>query len=122
MRVFVILVTLVLCASCISGIIPCPEPKSARIKKNNLHKRFLESSGSLSARAETDQAGQNKVPKNNTKTVSNVSVEEWDCPKPGKKKYLPKEVKNNIRKNMKKIKSKDEEDKPVEPVPADNTN
>lgn len=108
MRSTLILTILTICASCMSGKIPCPEPKYAKVKKNNIHRHYLESSGSLSANAETNT---NKIPKNNVRTISNVSMEEWDCPKPGKKKYLPKEVKNNIRKNMEKIKSKDQEEK-----------
>lgn len=122
MRTLVISAILVLCTSCMSGVIPCPEPKSGRINKNKLSKRSLESSHLLSARAETDQHSQNKIPKNDMRTISNVSVEEWDCPRPGKKKYLPKEVKHNIRKNMKKIKSKEDEEKSTESIPEENTN
>jgi hypothetical protein len=40
-----------------------------------------------------------------TKVIRNVSVEEWDCPKPGTRKYMPKKVKENIKRNIKKIKS-----------------
>jgi hypothetical protein len=119
MRILVISVILFVCASCMSGVIPCPEPKSTRISKSKLHKRSLESSPSFSARAEEDQQGQNKIPKSDIRTISNVSVEEWDCPRPGKKKYLPKEVKHNIRKNMQKIKSKEGEEKSMESAPAE---
>lgn len=111
MRVCLILLLVTFCTSCMTGKIPCPEPKYARAKKSHVNKRFMESS--LSANAETNTSTQNKAPRNTTRTISNVSVEEWDCPKPGKKKYLPKEVKNNIRKNMEKIKSKDQEEKPA---------
>ncbi|MEO5602673.1 MAG: hypothetical protein ABIR06_17255 [Cyclobacteriaceae bacterium] len=38
-------------------------------------------------------------------TMQHVDVEELDCPKPGAKKTLPKAVKENIRKNKKKIRS-----------------
>lgn len=110
MRASLILMVAILCASCMSGKIPCPEPKYTKAKKSTIHRRFMESSSSLSADAESNTS-QNRVPKNTVRTISNVSVEEWDCPKPGKKKYLPKEVKNNIRKNMEKIKSKDQEEK-----------
>jgi hypothetical protein len=41
------------------------------------------------------------------KIVQNVSIEEWDCPRPGKKKYMPRSVKQNIRKNERKIQSID---------------
>jgi hypothetical protein len=39
------------------------------------------------------------------KYVKNVSVEEWDCPEPGSKKYMPRHVRENIRRNYKKITS-----------------
>ncbi len=41
----------------------------------------------------------------NARFIKNVSVTEWDCPRLGRKHYLPKAVKENIRKNMDKIKS-----------------
>jgi hypothetical protein len=37
-----------------------------------------------------------------TPELEHVSVEEWDCPRPGAKN-LPKSVKQNIRKNQKKV-------------------
>jgi len=122
MRASLILMIVILCASCMTGKIPCPEPKYARAKKNTIHRRFMESSGSLSADAESNSSNQNRVPKNTTRTISNVSVEEWDCPRPGKKKYLPKEVKHNIRKNMQKIKSKEQEEKSVVEIAPGATN
>lgn len=33
--------------------------------------------------------------------LEHIDVEEWDCPKPGAKKNLPKALKDNIRKNRK---------------------
>jgi hypothetical protein len=42
-----------------------------------------------------------KKPKD--KFVQNVTIEEWDCPRPGKKRYLPRSVKYNIRKNERRI-------------------
>jgi hypothetical protein len=36
-------------------------------------------------------------------TMQHVDVEELDCPKPGAKKTMPRGVKENIRKNKKKI-------------------
>lgn len=118
MRVSLILMIALISVSCMSGKIPCPEPKHVKMKKNTVHRRFMESSSSLSADAETNQ---NKVPKNNVRTISNVSMEEWDCPKPGKKKYLPREVKNNIRKNMEKMKSKEQEEKSSAETPPAGT-
>jgi hypothetical protein len=36
-------------------------------------------------------------------TIQHVDVEELDCPKPGEKKTMPRAVKENIRKNKKKV-------------------
>jgi hypothetical protein len=64
---------------------------------------------SLSANAENDNSSKNIHNKSSRSTdnlaVKNISVEEWDCPKPGAKKYMPKTVKDNIKRNFKKINS-----------------
>lgn len=36
-------------------------------------------------------------------TIQHIDVEEMDCPKPGEKKIMPRAVRENIRKNRKKI-------------------
>ncbi|MBL7859101.1 MAG: hypothetical protein JNM57_15520 [Cyclobacteriaceae bacterium] len=97
------------CSACQSGRIPCPEPDVVRAKKVKINNSYTASSASLQARALDNGASESrttrpfKIPE--TKTINNVSIEEWDCPRPGKRKYLPKEVKENIRKNLKKVKS-----------------
>lgn len=111
-----ILLVLFLGTACQSGIIPCPRVKTVKAKKTVIHKHFHESTASLSANASEDEraastskAQHSKSSKNSDiKEVGNVTVEEWDCPRPGRKKYMPKTVKENIRKNLKKIKADDE--------------
>lgn len=101
MPIRLIIVILIICTSCQSGIIPCPKVKTAK-----LHKSFKPSASSLTARASQEpEAETRKVKANEGHFIQNVSVEEWDCPKPGKKRYMPKSVKDNIRKNKKKIES-----------------
>jgi len=74
------------------------------MRKNQPHKSFFEPSETLSADAKSGV--HNKSYKNaEGHAVKNISVEEWDCPRPGAKKYMPKNVKENIRRNMQKIKS-----------------
>jgi hypothetical protein len=111
---------LLMCMACQSGIIPCPTVKTAKARKSTIHKRFLESSSSLSAHADSapeeqkDRTSAQRVKPlkgNDVKTIQHVSVEEWDCPKPGKRKYMPKAVKENIRKNLDKINA-DPKDQP----------
>jgi hypothetical protein len=104
MPIRLIIVVLIICTSCQSGIIPCPKVKTAK-----LHKSFKPSASSLTARAgqeaEVETRKAKEVKPNDGHFIQNVSVEEWDCPKPGKKRYMPKSVKDNIRKNKKKIES-----------------
>jgi hypothetical protein len=91
---------LVLCSACQTGLIPCPRVKTAK-----LHKTYRPPSSAFSARAEQpepDPASHNTRP-GAGHYVKNVSMEEWDCPRPGSKKYLPKSVKDNIKKNKRKF-------------------
>jgi hypothetical protein len=64
----------------------------------------------LTAKAEMEEPQSKNIHYKSSKSsenmaVKNISVEEWDCPKPGSKKYMPKTVKENIKKNFKKINS-----------------
>lgn len=95
---------LLICSGCQSGVIPCPTVKTARIKKSKAYRPSLTS---LSARAEVEPENlHNKTSKStDDRSFKNISAEEWDCPRPGEKKYMPKTVKDNIRRNMKKINS-----------------
>ncbi|HTF16423.1 MAG TPA: hypothetical protein VK658_00050 [Chryseolinea sp.] len=78
------------------------------MKTAKLHKNYRPpSSALLSARAEkfepeSEPGSQNTRP-GSEHYIKNVSMEEWDCPRPGSKKYMPKSVKDNIRKNKKKF-------------------
>lgn len=111
-----IVLFLVLCTGCRTGIIPCPEVKGLRLKKSQANKRVRfpektrprqEEVFTVSSDAKTPQP----TSKNTNKyryvkyTMQHVDVEELDCPKPGAKKTMPKAVKENIRKNKKKIRS-----------------
>lgn len=99
-----ILLLFALLTACQSGRISCPEPKFAKLKKSTPHRSYY--SPQFSAANETEEESrQTKGTRTNSKMITHVSVEEWDCPQPGKKKYMPKTVKQNIRKNMKRISS-----------------
>jgi len=95
---------LLICSGCQSGILPCPTVKVAKVKKSN---PYRPSPASLSARAEVESDNlHNKTNKTiDDRSFKNITAEEWDCPRPGEKKYMPKTVKDNIRRNMKKINS-----------------
>jgi sortase (surface protein transpeptidase) len=98
-----IILVLVLCTACERGLIPCP---SLRTTKAKHYRRPLINSKNLSARANDDSKENRKNYKSeDTRVVKSISVEEWNCPKPGEKKVMPRSVKENIRKNLKKVKS-----------------
>lgn len=100
LSIVIVLITVTL-MSCQSGRIPCPEAKYARLKKSS-------GRSALVYTAQAEQAADNGYGKpKTTRAVSNVTVEEWDCPRPGEKKYLPKSIRENIRKNYKKIKQQE---------------
>jgi hypothetical protein len=116
MKTQLVLILIVICSACQSGRIPCPDARGPKIKKIRVNsKRAPEYSASLNTRRgqpETrSQSGQ--VKDSEGRFVKNVSVEEWDCPRPGEKKYMPRSIKGNIKRNMKKMneepKQKEEE-------------
>jgi hypothetical protein len=96
--VFVILI----CTACQGGLIPCPKVKTVKLQKH-----YRPSASALTARANQEEPENQKkdIKINDVHYIQNVSVEEWDCPKPGSKHYMPKSVKENIKRNKKKIES-----------------
>jgi hypothetical protein len=96
----VLALLILLCFGCQTGRIPCPKFKSPA---SGHHRKYRNFSASLTAKVE--EKPDIKVKRSDdSRYVRNVSVEEWDCPQPGQKKYLPKNVKDNIRRNTKLIK------------------
>ncbi len=104
MFIRLIILLLVLCTACERGLIPCPSLKTAKAKHN---RKPIINSRNLSARA-NDDSKETRI-KNfrseNVRVVKSISVEEWDCPKPGEMKVMPRSVKENIKRNLKKVKS-----------------
>jgi hypothetical protein len=106
MKTQLIVILILICTACQSGRIPCPDARGPRIKKVKVNpKHRPEYTASINTRrgqAETKtQTGQTKDSED--RFVRNVSVEEWDCPRPGEKKYMPRAIKGNIKRNMKKL-------------------
>ena len=94
---------IIICAACQMGRIPCPKIETVKLRKS-----FRAPASSLSAKIspapESDIQRRDSRP-SEVRFINNISVEEWDCPKPGAKHYMPKSVKENIRKNWKKFES-----------------
>lgn len=95
-------IVLLFCA-CMGGRIPCPEIETVKLRN------YKPSSSSLSARvykeSEEESARTKEGKPTHGRFTQNISVEEWDCPKPGSKRYMPKSVKENIRNNKKRMES-----------------
>lgn len=101
---YLIFILILFSMACQSGVIPCPKVKPVRAKKSSVFKPSSQLSASASGATEEDKTATSKRSKGtDSKVVSNVSVEEWDCPQPGNRKYMPRKVKANIRKNFEKI-------------------
>lgn len=107
MRIIAI-ATLLFLSSCANGVIDCPVPQEVRLKKSPNSKRlFRLPARDLTARAEETPSKQKKyqAPPKRIPPLKHVDVEEWDCPRPGVKRELPKEIKQNIRKNSRRLKT-----------------
>jgi hypothetical protein len=99
---FIIIVVVLFCTACQGGKIPCPKIKTAKLQKNY---RPPASAYSAKANQEEPENQRKEGRANDVHFIQNISVEEWDCPKPGSKHYMPKSVKENIKRNKKKIES-----------------
>ena len=122
MLIRVIVFVLVFCTGCKSGIIPCPEVKGLKLKKSQVNRRVRmperqivreepEPVITVSSDAKTPQPTTRNKYRYVKYTMQHIDVEEMDCPKPGEKK-MPRAVKENIRKNRKKIRYYYEEPAP----------
>ncbi|HYG20936.1 MAG TPA: hypothetical protein VD816_18485 [Ohtaekwangia sp.] len=113
MPVKYILPILLLCSACYTGKIDCPKPKDVKLKKSNI-KRSNQSAAARWVKAanspETRTYRTNHYhyythtsKESSLRVVNNLSIEDWDCPKPGTRKYMPKQVQENIAANMARI-------------------
>lgn len=106
MKRLILPAVLLICIACQSGLIPCPHVRAPKARRTTISKRNLEYA---SARREQQQQ-ENKTQSTggrdqDPRFIKHVTLEEWDCPRPGEKKYLPRSVKDNIRRNLKRINS-----------------
>jgi hypothetical protein len=114
MLVRCIVILLLCCTACRTGIIPCPEPKGLKLKKSPVGKRYRgernptrdeqEPVITVSSDARTPQTNPKKNKYKYVEyTIQHVDVEDLDCPRPGEKKVMPRAIRENIRKNRKKV-------------------
>lgn len=96
---------ILLCTGCRSGIIPCPDPEVARLKKSSVNKRAnARDLREPEVTALSQETPNRKAPRYRyvKYEIEHVDVEDLDCPRPGQKN-VPKAVKNNIRKNRRNV-------------------
>lgn len=103
---FAIIISIIL-TSCQSGRIPCPEVKTTKLHRNKINPAKSTPFYISKQQAEKESTTRVNVTRESQTekwVLKHESVEEWDCPKPGQK-HVPKSVKDNIKKNMKKVKN-----------------
>jgi hypothetical protein len=104
MKVSFLFCLLIFLTACQSGFIPCPEAKGVRLKRSHAKQvRMTERNDMTASTREMPNNSQAHI-RQTRPALEHVDVEEWDCPRPGAK-YMPKEVKDNIRKNARRMKS-----------------
>lgn len=104
----VAILTIMSLTACRNGLIPCPTVKSDKMKKTVINKRlrYAERNTTASIEPVNNQPSNRTRPLHNYRaeikpTLEHMNVEEWDCPKPGMKRNVPKTLKDNIKKNRK---------------------
>src|SRR6478609_5547697 len=97
-RLFILLV--LFSFGCSSSQFDCPRPESVRLKrKAGVNYKVLMARQRQEAKGRISRAELKQLTSRELKTVT---VEEWDCPRPGVKN-VPKQVQENIRKNKRKF-------------------
>lgn len=109
-----IIILLLCCSGCRSGLLPCPEVKGLKLKKSQVNRGFRfpgrdvrkeepEAVTTVSSDARTPTQRKSRKYRYVKYTIEHVDVEELDCPRPGEKRVMPRAIRENIRKNRKKI-------------------
>ena len=84
---------------CSSSQFDCPKPESVRLKrKAGVNYRVL----LARHRQQPKKITRSELKQLMSHEAKTVTVEEWDCPRPGVKN-VPKQVQENIRKNKRKF-------------------
>ncbi|HYG03816.1 MAG TPA: hypothetical protein VD927_15310 [Chryseosolibacter sp.] len=105
MRILVSIIVLICLTSCQMGLIPCPKVRADRMKRSFARKPHPERHFSASSRNTPDIEPRRRNVSfrvhEQAPPLEHIDVEEWDCPKPGTKRTMPKALKDNIRRNKK---------------------
>lgn len=111
---FIFILLIAIGTACQSGLIPCPKIKADKTRRSSSFAKKIRpsyKSTTASAKEISPSTSPRTVRTTNWRTpetrpaLEHVDVEEWDCPKPGSKRSIPKALKENIRKNKKAYES-----------------
>jgi hypothetical protein len=99
----ILVVLLIACTSCNSGLIPCPTVRADKVRRSSPGKAFYGPKLVTASAKETKPETTKRFIRPDTRpALEKINVEEWDCPKPGmKKNNMPRALKDNIKKNRK---------------------
>lgn len=103
-----LLILLIVFSACQTGRIPCPKVKVDKLKKSSINKKMRHAERNTTASAAEITPYERPVSYSRQEVkpaLEKIDVEEWDCPKPGVKRHLPKALKDNIKKNKKAYES-----------------
>ena len=106
MRVLFLLLIYVFCSGCQYGLIPCPDYNKPNYKKVNfrvIKNRTYKTDNSVKEKQYHNYYVFLELEKKRTKKI--ISVEEWDCPRPGTQK-ISKSIKRKLMENKIKVDTK----------------
>ena len=101
---FLAIFVLILFTACQTGRIPCPTVKADKLRRSVVKRnlKYMDRFTTASIEPEETQRRTNLIRIPTTRPpLEHIDVEEWDCPKPGVKRTMPKALKDNIKKNKK---------------------
>jgi hypothetical protein len=95
-------ILLIFCTSCHTGLIPCPTVKADKTRRSTGRKAYFGPKMVTASAKETKPEPEKRFTRPDVHpALEKINVEEWDCPKPGAKKNMPKALRENIKKNRK---------------------
>ena len=103
-----LVVLLLVFGSCRSGLIDCPDPAFAKLRHSRVKPSRVKDSQYYAAAALAEDAKERKqyekyLRERQEMVQKRVSrdVEEWDCPKPGERRRVSKQVRKKMERTIK---------------------
>lgn len=114
---FILLLVIVILVQCKSDIIHCPDYRPLRMKESNPFRSKNKPSLSTSNKQIHPTYSVRDRRQADDEARKTVTIEEWDCPRPGSQRNK-KIVKENIRRMERKMKEENKRRVPLDSVSA----